>query len=194
VLVAVISDPAATRRIIEIARRLNPTLCIIARTRFVQEMKHLYELGANEVIPEEFETSVEIFTRVLVKYLISADEIERFTAEVRADGYEMLRSLSREKTSLSDLKFHIPDIEISALRVHPGSCVVGKSLAQIALRKKYGVTLLAIRRPSKIVSDIGAETRFCADDLLLLLAQPHKIHSIKNLFCKPKEGSMKDAL
>jgi CPA2 family monovalent cation:H+ antiporter-2 len=76
VLVAVISDPAATRRIIEIARRLNPTLCIIARTRFVQEMKHLYELGANEVIPEEFETSVEIFTRVLVKYLISADEIE----------------------------------------------------------------------------------------------------------------------
>jgi CPA2 family monovalent cation:H+ antiporter-2 len=191
-LVVVISDLTATRRIIEIARRLNPMLYIIARTRFVQEMKHLYDLGAHEVIPEEFETSVEIFTRVLVKYLIPTDEIERFTAEVRADGYEMLRSLSKDPTSLTDLKFHIPDIEISALRVHPSSPLVGKSPAQIQLRKKYGVTLLAIRRNSKILSDIGGRTRFRADDILVLLAQPHKITAIKGLFRKPEEEGMKN--
>jgi CPA2 family monovalent cation:H+ antiporter-2 len=187
VLVVVISDPTATRAIIEIARRLNPTLCIIARTRFVQEVKHLYELGANEVIPEEFETSVEIFTRVLLKYLMPRDEIERFTAEVRADGYEMLRSLSKEPTPLSALKLHIPDIEISALRVHPGSPVVGKTLGQVGLRKKYGVTLLAIRRPSQIVSDIGAETQCRADDILLILASPSKVPAVKNLFGKPED-------
>lgn len=185
-LVVVISDPTATRRIIEIARRLNPTLYIIARTRFVQEVQHLYELGANDVIPEEFETSVEIFTRVLTKYLMPTDEIERFTAEVRADGYEMLRSPSKEPTSLSALKFHIPDIEISALRVHPESPVVGKSVAQIELRKQYGVTLVAIRRNSKVLSDIGGETQFCADDILLFLAQPHKVKAIEGLFCKPE--------
>jgi len=193
VLVVVISDPTATRRIIEIARRLNPMFYIIARTRFVKEMKHLYELGANEVIPEEFETSVEIFTRVLGKYLIPRDEIEKFTTEVRADGYEMLRSLSNEQTSLSALKFHIPDIEISALRVHPGSSLVGKSLTQIELRMKYGVTLLAIRRNSKILTDIGGETRFCADDILVILSQSHKITAIKNLLCKMEEGGIKNS-
>jgi len=64
VAIVAINDPTATRRITEIARRLNPKAHIIIRTRYLQEMKPLYELGANEVIPEEFETSVEIFTRV----------------------------------------------------------------------------------------------------------------------------------
>jgi len=188
VLVVVISDPTATRRIIEIARRLNPTLYIIARTRFVQEMKHLYELGANEVIPEEFETSVEIFTRVLVKYLMPRDEIERFTAEVRTDGYEMLRCPSGEPASMSDLKIHLPDIEISTFRVNQGSPLVRKSLAQIELRKKYGVTLLAIRRDSQTLSDIGGETEFYANDILVLLAPSDKIAALTGLFHGSEKG------
>jgi CPA2 family monovalent cation:H+ antiporter-2 len=189
VLVVVISDPTATRRIIEIARRLNPTLYIIARTRFLQEMKHLYELGANEVIPEEFETSVEIFTRVLVKYLMPRDEIEKFTAEVRADGYEMLRSLSKEPTSFSDLKIHLPDFEISTFRVSQKSPLAGKTLAQIQLRKKFGVTLLAIHRDSQIISDPGGDTKFCANDVLVLLGPPNKIAAITRLFHDSDKGS-----
>src|SRR5213594_4417983 len=62
--VVAISDPAATRRLVRVARGLNPTLHIIARTRYVVEIPELARLGANVVIPEEFETSIEIFTRV----------------------------------------------------------------------------------------------------------------------------------
>jgi CPA2 family monovalent cation:H+ antiporter-2 len=182
VLVVVISDPAATRRVTETARRLNPKIYIIARTRFLPEMRPLYELGANEVIPEEFETSVEIFTRVLGKYLIPRDEIEKFVSEVRAEGYEMFRSLSRELHSFSDLRLHLPDFEISTFRIDEGSPLIGKSLAEIELRKKYAVTLLAIRRDSKIFSDIGGETTFRANDILVLLAPPDKIATITSVF------------
>jgi len=187
--VVVISDPTATRRIIEMARRLNPKVYIIARTRFLQEMKSLYELGANEVIPEEFETSVEIFTRVLGKYLIPRDEIEKFTTEVRADGYEMLRSLSKEPASFSDLKIHLPDFEISTFRVSQKSPLAGKTLAQIQLRKKFGVTLLAIHRDSQIISDPGGDTKFCANDVLVLLGPPNKIAAITRLFHDSDKGS-----
>jgi CPA2 family monovalent cation:H+ antiporter-2 len=55
VAVVAISDPAATRRIVELARRLNPDVYIIVRTRFLHEVESLYQLGANEVIPEEYE-------------------------------------------------------------------------------------------------------------------------------------------
>ena len=189
VLVVVISDPTATRRIIEIARRLNPMLYIIARTRFVQEMKHLYELGANEVVPEEFETSVEIFTRVLGKYLIPRDEIEKFTTEVRADGYEMLRSVSKVSTSFSDLKIHLPDFEISTIRVSQESPLVGKTLAQIELRKKLGVTLLAIRRDSQIISNPEGDTKFYANDVLVLLAPQNKIAAITGLYHDSERGA-----
>jgi CPA2 family monovalent cation:H+ antiporter-2 len=58
IVVIAISDPAATRRITEIARRLNPKIHIIVRTHYLQEMEPLYELGADDVIPEEWlETS-----------------------------------------------------------------------------------------------------------------------------------------
>jgi CPA2 family monovalent cation:H+ antiporter-2 len=90
VLVVAISDAAATRQITYLARRLNRSIHIIARTRFVSEMAPLHELGADEVIPEEFETSIEIFTRALKKYLVSQKDIETLIAEMRAGDYKLL--------------------------------------------------------------------------------------------------------
>src|SRR5882672_3996713 len=63
--VIAISDPSATRSMVRVARGMNPKLHIIARTRYVVEIPELTRLGANVVIPEEFETSIEIFARVL---------------------------------------------------------------------------------------------------------------------------------
>jgi CPA2 family monovalent cation:H+ antiporter-2 len=74
VMVVAISDPTATRGITSVAVRLNPKIHIIARTRFFRETTALRELGANEVIAEEYETSVEIFARVLAKYLVPKEE------------------------------------------------------------------------------------------------------------------------
>ena len=178
IVVTAINDPAATRRITEIIRRLNQKVHLIVRTRYFQEMKPLYELGANEVIPEEFETSVEIFTRVLAKYLIPKDKIEGLVAEIRSDGYEMFRSLYRKSLSVSDLKFQLPDVEISALKVAERSPLIGKSIAEINLRKKFGVTVLAIRRNSQILSNPHADTQFISDDTLVVLGLPEKIANL----------------
>ncbi len=182
VVVVAISDPVATRRITSLVRLLNPKVHIIARTRFVQEMAPLLELGANEVIPEEFETSIEIFTRVLMKYLIPREDIERYIAEVRADGYEMFRSLSTEPAAFSDLKLHLADVEISTFRVDESSPIAGKSLAEIDLRKRYGVTLLAIRRDWKILPNPGGDTKLCANDVLVILGPPEKMAKVADLF------------
>ncbi|MFB3142212.1 MAG: TrkA C-terminal domain-containing protein, partial [Acidobacteriota bacterium] len=162
-------------------RKLNSRTFIIVRTPYVQETKALFALGADEVIPQEFEASVEIFTRVLVKYLIPKDEIEKFVAEVRSDGYQMFRSLSEESVSFSNLKLHLPDIDINMLRRRNGSSLVGKSLAEIQLRKAYSVTLLAIRRGSEILSNPGGDIRLSADDVLVILGQPDKITRLRGL-------------
>jgi len=189
IVVIAISDPAATRRITAIARRLNPKVHIIVRTRYLQEMKPLYELGADDVIPEEFETSVEIFTRVLVKYLIPRDEIESFVAVVRSDGYEMFRSLSKEPASFPGLKRHLPDVEIVTLRVFKRAPAVGKTLDQIGLRKKCGVTVLAVRRNSQMISNPDGDLRFCAGDLVVVIGPPDKIAGAMDLFDDPEDGS-----
>jgi len=189
IVVVAISYPAATRRIIEASRRLNPKVCIIARTPYLQELKPLYKLGADEVISEEFEASVEIFSRVLRKYLIPRDKIAGFISEVRSDGYEMFRSLSDEETFFSDLKFHIPNIEINTLRVSEKSSIVGKSLAQIDLRKNFGVTALAIRRNSKTFSNPSGDMQLMENDLLYILGESEKAVGALSLFDNPEDNS-----
>jgi len=160
---------------------------VIARTRFLKEVKPLYELGANEVVPEEFETSVEIFTRVLRKYLIPRDEVEKLISEVRSDGYQMLRSLSKESLSFSDLSLNLPDIEISTIRVCKSSPVDGKSLAQVELRKRYGLSILAIRRGGRVLSNPDADMHLLGNDVVVALGAPDKIAVAMRLF-QPLEG------
>ena len=55
VLVIAISDPFYARRTVQIARGLNKSLHIIVRTRYLRELDELHQLGADEVVPEEFE-------------------------------------------------------------------------------------------------------------------------------------------
>jgi CPA2 family monovalent cation:H+ antiporter-2 len=167
-----IPDPVATRRVVETARKLNPSVHIIARTRFFQETGPLYDLGASEVIPEEFETSVEIFTRVLMKYLVPRHEIERFIAEVRSDGYQMFRSISKEKAPFFDLKFALPDVEMNMVWVGEGSFLAGKTISNLNLRHRFGVTLLAVRRETEIFSNPDSSLEICAGDILVVLGKP----------------------
>ena len=187
IVVVAINDPTATRRIAEVIRRLNPKVHLIVRTRYLQEMEPLYKLGADEVIPEEFETSVEIFTRVLTKYLIPRDEIERLTAEVRADGYVMFRSLSKTPVSFSDLEFYLHDIDVTTFRISQGSPLIGKTLAQIELRSRYGVSVVAIRRDSKMLSDPGPNTMLEFNDVLFVLGSSEKISEVFSIFSPSDE-------
>lgn len=181
-LVVVINDRAAVRRITGLARRLNPGIYILVRTRYLSEINDLLKIGANEVIPEEFETSVEIFSRVLAKYFVPKDEIEKLIMEIRADGYEMLRSLSHNAQPSCTMDSCLPDMEISSLRLADNAPAVGKTLQETALRKKYGVTLLAVNRNFRIISNPAADFEFAAGDVLFLVGETTKIQKIREIF------------
>ncbi|MEM7346936.1 MAG: cation:proton antiporter [Chloroflexota bacterium] len=176
-VVVVIADAAATRRITGLVHQINPAAHLIARTRYMREMEALYRAGASEVIPEEFETSVEIFTRVLTKYLVPKDEIAHLVAQVRDDSYQMLRNISSAASmSVSDLHLHLRDVEISPIFVPSDSPLSGKSLAEIDLRNKTGLTLLAIRRNAdELLTDLTAQTKICDNDELFVMGPPDKV-------------------
>ncbi len=91
VLVLAISDPIATRRAISVAKQLNPSIRIIARTRYLREIDDLQALGADQVVPEEFETSVEIFALVLQDYQVPLPGITEQIGRIRREGYALLR-------------------------------------------------------------------------------------------------------
>lgn len=166
-----INDPIAARRIVQTARAANPSLYIIVRTRYVQEMTVMKQLGADEVIPDEFGTSIEIFSRVLRQYYVPDDEISAFISEIRADGYDMLRDKNPASTKLSEIKLNLSNVEVGSFRVHPNSPLIGKALSESDLRKLHGMSVLLIRRGSDVFSNPTPETQFNENDVIVVVSE-----------------------
>ena len=182
IIVVVINDPAAVRRITTLAHRLNPKVHIIVRTRYVNELQSLFELGADDVVPEEFETSVEIFTLVLKKYLVPREEIERLISEVRANCYMLFRGLFKGLEAFASLPDHLHDVDISTFRLAKGAPLAGKSLAQMELRKKFGVTVLAVRRHDQVLHNPDPDMVLLANDLLITMGSPEDLIKVTSFF------------
>ncbi|MBZ0252022.1 MAG: cation:proton antiporter, partial [Candidatus Methylomirabilis sp.] len=182
VCVIAISDPVATRRAAALARHLGPQCHLIVRTRFLREIEPLSALGVDEVIPEEFETSVEIFTRVLHQYLAPEEEIEKCVEEIRADGYRMLRSRRPIRKGFGELANLLADVEVRALRVAPGARAEGRTLGELDLRRRHGVTVVAVRRGGAFSTIPGADERLADGDVAILLGAADRMAEAARLF------------
>lgn len=176
VLVVAISDATATRRIAALAREMKPDLHIIVRTRFVSEMNGLYALGVNQVIPEEFETSLEIFARVLREYGLSQQYIRRQVEAIRREGYRLLdAACPGRETLISELATLIENATTAAMRLPGDSPAVGRSLRELALRPTFGVTVVAVQRGTETVVNPDADFRLAAGDVFVLLGKPEHL-------------------
>lgn len=174
-LVLAMSDPHAARLTVKQSRRLNEELHIIVRTRYVAEITELLELGADEVIPEEFETSIEIFTRVLHKYGIARNVIESQVERIRKQGYEMLRSPSIVPLKMDDLSVALDAASTETVMVKPGSHVIRQTLGEIDLRGKTGATVIAVLRGNETKISPGAQYELHESDTVVLLGSREKI-------------------
>ena len=173
VVVIAISDPAATARVVSQARRSRPDLYIIVRTRYVAEIDHLYRLGANQVIPEEFETSVEIFARVLEEYHVPRNVISLQVDLIRKEHYSTLRGLRLQGKQLDELNQFLVGTTSDIFSIVGASPVVGKSLEEVDLRSRCGATVIAVVRAGKSYHNLGADFALAAGDMLVLLGD-HK--------------------
>lgn len=178
VVVIAISNPEATKKIISAIRHITQNPYIIVRTRYLGEMEANLNLGANEVIPEEFETSIEIFTRVLDKYLVPKHVIEDFTTEVRSHNYEMFRNLSTEINS--KFKVDLPDINFVSLKVEKDSgMLINKSMKESRIRDRFGVNIVAIKRKDITISEITGDEKLKLGDIVYAVGKPEALEKFE---------------
>ena len=175
VLVVAISDASATRRIVQIARKENPELHIIVRTRYVAEIDHLTDSGANEVIPEEFETSVEIFSRVLHYYHTPINVISDHIENVRKDCYSVLRGVALPKKELTERQELLKGMETETYLIRNTSWADGLSIRGLNLRVETGATIIAIKRTDNIHHNPPSDFILKAGDILLFIGTKEDI-------------------
>jgi monovalent cation:H+ antiporter-2, CPA2 family len=179
VVVISISDAEKSKDIVTTIREISETAHVIVRTSSVKSIDETLRLGADEVIPEEFETSIEIFTKVLIRYLVPFDEIQSFITQIKAHNYELLSQAGDDAQFPSHLQLHIPDMVIASLPVYQeDNKIVGKTIFESTLKSQFNVTVLAIRRGKRYFTEIRPDMRIQTDDMLYLFGSPANISKV----------------
>ena len=181
VLVVAISDPFITRRTVQVAKGLNSKLRVVVRTRYLRELEELHDLGADDVVPEEFETSIEIFALVLRNYNLPQDFITQKAEQVRREGYALLR-----RSELPDLAHHLrggtlTDTEVETYRIDDDSPAVGKTFGELSIRPRTGASVIAWTRSGVTESNPSLKTRLMAGDIVVLLGSRPQIRRAMSL-------------
>jgi len=168
-IVVAIDDPAGARRIVETARRLAPDAYILVRSRYLREVEPLRGLGADEVIADELEVSIEVFSRVLARMLVPREDIKQLIGDVRGEWRRMARSLSKDSTSVADLRVDVPDLATHTLRLTAGSPLVGATIAESRIRADHGVTVLGVTKGDEVIGNPHSDLRLSAGDVLFVI-------------------------
>lgn len=139
------------------------------RSRYLREVEPLQALGADEVIADELEVSIEVFSRVLTRMLVPRETIQELSGEIRGEWRRMARDLAPEATRLHDLQVVLPQLETHTLRLSPTSQLVGRSIATSRLREDHGVIVLAINRDGQTIPTPQGSLELLANDSLFVI-------------------------
>ena len=179
-LIAVaITDPTATRQIVQLARSLNPKAAILARTRYVLDVDRLQVSGADVVVAEELEGTIDLVSETLRIFGIAEGAIERFTGELRDEGYEMLRMPSALALDpwLTELLERVSTEWIEV----PVSFEGEASLADLEFRARTGASILAVDRGGTTSPNPPPSFAIRAGDRLLVFGGSEAVARTRDL-------------
>ena len=184
VLVVAISDPFVTRRAVQVAKGLNRKLHVIVRTRYLRELEELQQLGADDVVPEEFETSIEIFGLVLRTYKLPQSFVMEKAKQVRREGYALLR-----RSESPELPHHLrdgasTDAEVETCRIDDDSPAREKTLAELAVFPRTGASVVAWTRAGVTQANPPENTRLMVGDTVVLLGSRAQIRQAMGLLVR----------
>jgi CPA2 family monovalent cation:H+ antiporter-2 len=173
--------------VVRLAHYLNPTLQIIARTRLLDQVETLEDSGADIVVPEELETAVRIFSHVLGAYMVPPEVVSRQIQAIRADDYGIFRGSIQEAHLMVLQGLDEEGLHTRAVAVRAGAPAAGKTLAELSLRNKFGITVLAVRRDGRTIGNPAGDFVVEPKDRLVLIGMADRFAACAGLFREPIE-------
>ena len=149
ILISTLSDPLATRQIVEHARGEAPDLPIVARVQSEAERHHLQQAGNAEGVLAEQELAVEMTRHTLARFGVSQLEAQAIALDLRRGVFA-----PRDGTRVLEV------------RVGPDSKAVGKPLSELGLGA--GILVMAVERGGELLVPDG-KTQLALGDVVLLI-------------------------
>jgi CPA2 family monovalent cation:H+ antiporter-2 len=188
-VIVAVPDAAATRQVVAATRRLSPEVTILARTRYVREVEPLEELGADQVIPEDFETSIELTLRALRLYGASVAMISKERNALRAEHYGALRG-TQPDAAVPILEALREAAELGRIVVDMGCHAENWSLRRLAVRERTGATVVALERDGSLQPNPSPDLELKAGDVLLIYGNGEQVDAVRALVSVPCTGTL----
>jgi CPA2 family monovalent cation:H+ antiporter-2 len=180
VVVISVGDIIPAMAILEKVRQLSSNAYIVVRAKQTEDIEKLYELGADQVMPEKLEIAIDLFTRILTHRLFTQSQIRKITNDIRENYYGIFREKDvNNKPSLFDELEHL---EVAVITVDENSEVAKIALNDSRLRNRSGITILSIKRDSKLIEHPDAQTVLCSGDIVYVLGTNEQITKARELF------------
>ena len=181
-VVFTIASPADERRGAAVARKLSRAVRIVVRTRYIRASDDLLELGANHVVVEEFEASIELFARALDSYEIPINRIWREVESVRREHYGLLRGKAAPDLRLDALQHLGIRDAIELVEVEQRAAAIGGSATSLELRRRTGAVQLAVIRDGRPIYRRAPDFHYRAGDTVVLVGNPASLERALKLF------------
>ncbi len=172
VVVFAISSATDERRGVALAREINPAVRIVVRTRYILAIDELRKLGANDIVVEEFEASLELFALALGSYEIPINRIWREVESVRTEHYALLRGKAGPDLRLDTLQHLGIHDALELVEVEDGAPAVGGSATTLELRRRTGAVQVTVVRDGQPIYRREPDFRYRAGDTVVLVGDP----------------------
>lgn len=179
------NDPEASPRIVQQARFLNPTLQIIVRTRYLNQIDYFEKRGADIVVPEEMEATFRLFSHVLGGYMVPKEEINRHIQELRAHDYGIIRGSMKEAHLMVLQGLDEEGLHTRAVAVRGDSPAANRTLQELELRNRHQLTVLAIKRDGQTIGNPAGSFKLKAGDRLIMVGNADQFVKCADLFRQP---------
>lgn len=172
--------------IIEKVRQLNANAFILVRAKQIQNVEELYKLGADQVLPEKLDIAIDLFNRILLKSEYPKSKVTRILKNIR----DMILGVFSERdiTNQTNIFDEFSKISITPVTIKSNALADGKSLIELQLRSKTGVTLVAIKRGIEIIEHPAPEEILKSEDIVYVMGNQKQIKSTLKLFGEDLEN------
>lgn len=178
-VVVTMPDAAGVRLVIDRIKNINPEVHIVARSANVDQLEELGKLGIYEAVQPEFEAALELGRQALSHLGVGAAEIQRFSDRVRRELYAPVSADSVGDGLLDQLKRTSRMIETEWVRLPEGSELAGKTIGELELRSRIGVSVVAIIRGEEVIPNPGPEVHFEPADMVGTLGTPEQTDAFR---------------
>lgn len=180
----IISAPSmiTAREILNIVQTQNPGVEIIVRANDMDQIKELQKLNVKDIVQPEFEASLEMIRQTLLRLNYRVPAIQSLIDEIKETTYSTGKTSAINSFILKSMKDTPFLIETGWYEVKSGDHIEGKSIRELEVRKKSGVSIVGLMRSGSFIPNPEPELVFTSGDMVAVIGTEEKRELFQSLY------------